>query len=41
LLEGNGIDYPRTTGVNTTFKQAPKVKKVAEPAPRLALGDDE
>jgi DNA modification methylase len=27
LLDGRGIDYPRTTGVNQTFKQAPKVHR--------------
>lgn len=26
LLEGKGIDYPRTEGVNVTFKRAPRVK---------------
>lgn len=32
LLGGKGIDYPRTAGVNQTYKQAPKaVRKVAEP----------
>lgn len=32
LLDGKGIDYPRTAGVNQTYKQAPKaVRKVAEP----------
>lgn len=31
LLEGKGIDYPKTGGVNQTYKQAPKhLKKVAE-----------
>jgi site-specific DNA-methyltransferase (adenine-specific) len=31
ILEGRGIDYPRTAGVNQTYKQAPKVlMKVAE-----------
>jgi hypothetical protein len=31
LLDGRTIDYPRTAGVNRTFKAAPKgVKKVAE-----------
>ena len=30
LLEGKRIDYPQTAGVNRTYKQAPKVKKVAE-----------
>ncbi len=31
LLEGKRIDYPQTSGVNRTYKQAPKAKKVAEP----------
>ncbi len=32
LLDGKGIDYPRTAGINRTYKQAPKaLKKVAEP----------
>jgi hypothetical protein len=31
LLAGNGIDYPQTAGVNRTYKQAPKARKVAEP----------
>jgi DNA modification methylase len=32
LLEGNSIDYPKTAGVNQTFKQAPRtLRKVAEP----------
>lgn len=32
LLAGKGIDYPRTAGVNRTYKQAPRaLKKVAEP----------
>lgn len=31
LLDGNGIDYPRTAGTNQTYKQAPRaVRKVAE-----------
>jgi hypothetical protein len=31
LLEGKGIDYPRVSGANITYKQAPRVlKKVAE-----------
>lgn len=28
LLDGRGIDYPRTGGTNQTFKRAPKAKKV-------------
>jgi DNA modification methylase len=32
LLAGKGIDYPRTAGVNRTYKQAARsLKKVAEP----------
>lgn len=27
LLDGRGIDYPRTAGVNQTFKKAPKARK--------------
>lgn len=30
LLESKRIDYPQTAGVNRTYKQAPKAKKVAE-----------
>ena len=31
ILAGSGIDYPRTAGINQTFKQAPRqVKKDAE-----------
>jgi site-specific DNA-methyltransferase (adenine-specific) len=30
ILEGKGIDFPRSTGSNKTFKQAPRLK-VAEP----------
>jgi SAM-dependent methyltransferase len=30
LLEGKRIDYPQTAGINRTYKQAPKAKKVAE-----------
>jgi hypothetical protein len=30
LLDGKRIDYPQTAGVNRTFKQAPKARKVAE-----------
>ena len=36
LLAGKAIDYPRTTGVNRTNKQAPRVlRKVAKPHPEL------
>lgn len=39
LLAGKGIDYPRTAGINRTYKQAPRVlRKVAEPHPEL-FGD--
>ena len=32
LLAGKGIDYPRTAGINKTYKQAPRaLRKVAEP----------
>lgn len=32
LLEGKGINYPQTAGVNRTYKQAPRaMRKVAEP----------
>ena len=27
LLDGSGIDYPRTAGINQTFKRAPKAQK--------------
>lgn len=27
LLDGRGIDYPRTAGINKTFKRAPKARK--------------
>lgn len=30
LLEGKRIDYPQTAGINRTYKQAPKARKVAE-----------
>lgn len=39
ILDGKSIDYPRTGGVNRTYKQAPRVlRKVAEPHPEL-FGD--
>lgn len=39
LFAGKAIDYPRTAGVNRTYKQAPRVlRKVAEPHPEL-FGD--
>lgn len=33
LLDGKGVDYPRVTGANVTYKRAPKppLRKVAEP----------
>jgi hypothetical protein len=32
ILDGKRIDYPRTAGINQTYKQAPRaVRKVAEP----------
>ncbi|MDQ6886228.1 MAG: restriction endonuclease [Gemmatimonadota bacterium] len=40
LLDGRTIDYPRTAGVDRTFKQAPRARKVAEPHPELFEGDD-
>ncbi|MBC7791897.1 MAG: restriction endonuclease [Anaerolineae bacterium] len=30
LLEGRGIDYPRTSGTNRTFKKAPKARNAEE-----------
>jgi hypothetical protein len=27
LLDGRGIDYPQTAGINRTFKRAPKARK--------------
>lgn len=30
LLAGQGIDYPRTAGINKTFKKAPRAKTVAD-----------
>lgn len=30
LLAGKRIDYPQTAGINRTYKQAPKARKVAE-----------
>jgi len=35
LLAGASIDYPRTAGINRTYRGAPKAKKVAEPHPEL------
>lgn len=35
LLAGRGIDYPQTAGVNRTFRQAPRARRVAEPHPGL------
>lgn len=35
LLAGDKLQYPRVTGIERTYKQAPKLKKVAEPAPDL------
>jgi hypothetical protein len=31
LLQGKRIDYPQTAGINRTYRQAPKARKVAEP----------
>lgn len=41
LLDGKGIDYPRTAGVNRTFRQAPRVKSKGEPHPELFDTPDE
>lgn len=30
LLDGKRIDYPQTAGINRTYRQAPKARKVAE-----------
>lgn len=35
LLAGKELDYPKAAGVNVTYKQAPKLKKAAEPHPEL------
>lgn len=36
LLAGKGIDYPRTAGINVTYKPAPRAAlKVAEPQAHL------
>ncbi|MDP9203662.1 MAG: restriction endonuclease [Gemmatimonadota bacterium] len=41
LLAGKAIDYPRTAGVNRTYKQAPRaLRKVAEPHPELFRDKD-
>jgi site-specific DNA-methyltransferase (adenine-specific) len=40
LLANKRIDYPQTAGVNRTYKQAPKAKKVAEPIRGLFDKDD-
>lgn len=37
LLNGKGVDYPRTSGINKTFKTAPKV--VRERAKQLGVFD--
>ena len=39
LLNGKSIDYPRTLGVNKTFKAAPKVKE-RKNAGQLMLGEE-
>jgi hypothetical protein len=41
LLAGASIDYPRTEGINRTYRAAPKAKKVAEPHPELFDSADE
>lgn len=35
LLGGASLDYPKTSGINQTFKQAPRALKVAEAHPEL------
>jgi hypothetical protein len=39
LLDGKGIDYPRTSGTNRTFKRAPRAKGAVTPNVEL-FGDD-
>lgn len=41
LLQGATLDYPRTAGVNQTFKQAPKAKHGTEAHPELFGKDDD
>jgi DNA modification methylase len=41
LLAGARIDYPRTAGINRTYKQAPKARKVAEKARGLFDKDED
>jgi hypothetical protein len=40
LLDGKGIDYPHSEGVNITFKKAPKVKN-AETVSQMHLSDED
>lgn len=40
LLHGTAVDYPKTAGVNQTFKQAPRAAlKVAEPLGLFTVGE--
>jgi hypothetical protein len=38
LLDGRGVDYPRVTGANVTFKQAPKARRADAEALDLLSG---
>lgn len=40
LLDGQGIDYPRTAGVNQTHRRAPRAKQAAAAALRLELDSE-
>lgn len=40
LLNGKGIDYPRTIGTNKTYASVPKLRKVAEAQAHLFEGAD-
>jgi hypothetical protein len=39
-LDGKGIDYPHSEGVNITFKKAPRVKN-AETVSQMHLSDED
>ena len=39
LLDGKGVDYPHSEGVNVTFKKAPKAKGKKAKAPHLPFGE--
>jgi hypothetical protein len=41
LLEGKQIDYPQTAGINRTYRQAPRARKVAEKARGLFDKDED